>query len=187
MELIVINLLDVDLKAERPILKQGVGAATCKFPASRLILFEAQIVCSNIVASNIVIVGDSVIYNDTANGYKFPRVHRDLSCVARLGQASTGEIGAMLWTKRYSDSNKGEYVLVRAGWVKKGRCLNKIIKQLLQNRFVRVELRWFRRYFWRKWETVGFEGEISWKSFEEEEHAMEDFEIYSDEDVEDDE
>ncbi|RPA74128.1 hypothetical protein BJ508DRAFT_333370 [Ascobolus immersus RN42] len=127
------------------------------------------------------IVGDGAIYGGD-EGFKLPRLNRIQTCVARLEKAATGEIGAMLWAKKFlvRGAESGPYTLVRAGWVKKGRCLNRIMNHLLLERYVRVDVSWYRVYFWQKWNTSGYQGYINWKSYGDAQHDTEAFVHYSD-------
>ncbi|RPA76253.1 hypothetical protein BJ508DRAFT_331325 [Ascobolus immersus RN42] len=120
------------------------------------------------------IVGDTAIYMD--DDRKLPRLHREVTCVAKLGKAATGEIGAMLWARPVGGTEE----TLRAGWIKKGICLNRVMNELLNQRFVVVHVHWHRQYYWRKWNTFGYEGDIVWKSFENKEVCTESFVSYSD-------
>lgn len=56
--------------------------------------------------------------------------------------AATGEIGVMLYTRAFvtsADVGKDQ-VLLRTGWVRKGFCLKKIVKQLLAHHAAFVEV-----------------------------------------------
>lgn len=115
------------------------------------------------------IVDDVVLYKDDAiNEAKRPRVSQRQSCEAKLEIAATGEIGVMLWARMKiggPDAVGEEYTLRRHAWVRKGRCLGRMVRELLKGRVVMSEVYWYRRYYWRKWETAGFDGDLFWKSF----------------------